>query len=56
MLRRLRAWLMRPKRRDSGSGSPAEERSSGEDAIETAEGVAAEATPSKMTRLKTDRL
>ena len=56
MLERLRAWLTRRKRAETGGGPPDEERSSGEDAVETTEGVSAEATPSNMTRVKTDRL
>ena len=56
MLRRLRAWLMRRKGPESGGAPADDERSSGEDAVETAERVAAEATPSNMTRVKTDRL
>lgn len=56
MLRRLRAWLTRRKRPETGGAPPDQERSSGEDAVETAEGVTAEATPSHMTRVKTDRL
>ena len=56
MLRRLRVWLTRPKRPETGAAAPDEERSSGEDAVETAEGVAAEATPSNMNRVKTERL
>ena len=56
MLRRLRAWLTRPKHPEESGPPPAEERASGEDAVETAEGVAAESTPSNMNRVKTDRL
>jgi len=54
MLRRLRAWLTRPKGKEARVA--AEERSSGEDALETADRAAAEATPSGMPRVKTDRL
>jgi hypothetical protein len=57
MLQRLHAWLAGRKGPKSDSGeAPAEDRSSGEDAVETAEEVAAESTPSNMTRVKTDRL
>jgi hypothetical protein len=57
MFGRLRAWLTR-----AGIGRqppplpPDEDRSSGEDARATIEGVGAEATPSRMNRLKTERL
>jgi hypothetical protein len=57
MFRRIRAWLARARPQRAPSAVLAEEeRSSGEEAVATAEGVAAEATPSRMNRLKTDRL
>ena len=58
MLRGLRAKLWKRKReqREARREPAVEDRSSGEDAIETAEDEAAEATPSGMPRLKTDKL
>jgi hypothetical protein len=58
MFGRMRAWLTRGRRnRAQAPPVPASgDRSSGEDAKATIEGVGAEATPSQMNRLKTDRL
>ena len=58
MLSGLRAKLSRRKHeQQEGRSDPAvEERSSGEEAVETADEEAAEEAPSGMTRLKTDKL
>jgi hypothetical protein len=58
VLKGLRAKLWKRKREQrEGRREPAVvERSSGEDAIETAEDEAAEGAPSGMPRLKTDEL
>ena len=56
MLQRLRAWLGRPEPESSGAAPPDDDRTSGEDAVDGLEDEAAEATPSNMTRVKTDRL
>jgi hypothetical protein len=58
VLSRLRAKLSRRKlkQQEARSDPPVDERSSGEEAIETADEEAAEEAPSGMTRLKTDNL
>jgi hypothetical protein len=52
----LRAKLWRRKLEEARSEPTVEERSSGEEAIETADEEADEEAPSGMTRLKTDNL
>jgi hypothetical protein len=54
----LRAKLSRRQlvQQEARSEPAVEERPSGEEAIETADGEAAEEAPSGMTRLKTDNL
>ena len=58
MLSGLRAklWRRRLEQQEAGSDPAVEGRSSGEEAIETADEAAAEEAPSGMTRLKTDNL
>jgi hypothetical protein len=58
MLRGLRArfWRRKREQREARRELPVEERASGEEALETVEEEAAEATPSGMPRLKTDKL
>ena len=58
MLSDLRAKLRRHKleQQEARSEPAVEERSSGEEAIETADEDAAEEAPSGVTRLKTDNL
>jgi hypothetical protein len=58
MFSRLRAKLWRQKleQQEARNDPAVEERSSGEEAIETADEEAAEEAPSGMTRLKTDNL
>jgi hypothetical protein len=57
MFERLRAWLIPAGiRRQPPSLPPDEDRSSGEDARATIDRAGAEATPSRMNRLKTERL
>lgn len=55
MRERIHAWVSRQKRRRARPGQP-RERASGEEAIGTTAGVTAEATPSGMPRVKTERL
>jgi hypothetical protein len=54
----FRDWItkLRKRKRVEQERPEPEERSSGEDAIATAEDEAAEATPSGLTRVKTDEL
>ena len=54
----FRDWItkLRKRKRIEQEGPEPEDRSSGEDAIATAENEAAEATPSGMPRVKTDEL
>ena len=58
MLSDLRAkfWRRKLEQREARNEPAVEERSSGEEAIETADEEAAEEAPSGMTRLKTDKL
>ena len=58
MAKRIRSTFFRRGRRPSQTvrQTPAAERASGEEAMLTRERQDAEATPSAMTRLKTDRL
>lgn len=58
MLRGLRARLWKGKggQLEDRRELPVEDRSSGEDALETIEDEAAEATPEGMPRLNTDEL
>ena len=52
----LRAKLWKRKQQEARSEPAVDERSSGEEAIETADEDAAEEAPSGVTRLKTDNL
>ncbi len=58
MLRGLRArlWKRKGEELEGRREPPVEDRSSGEDALETIEDEAAEATPGGMPRLNTDEL
>jgi hypothetical protein len=56
MLQRLRAWLGRDEPEVSVAAPPDDDRTSGEDVLEGLEDETAEATPSDMNRLKTDKL
>ncbi len=58
MLSGLRAklWRRKVEQQEARSAAAMEERSSGEEAVETADREAAEQAPSGMTRLKTDNL
>ena len=53
---RAKLWKRKREQREARREPAVVERSSGEDAIETAEDEAAEGTPSGMPRLKTDEL
>jgi len=53
---RAKLWRRKLEQQEARSEPAVEERSSGEEAIETADEEAAEETPSGMTRLKTDNL
>lgn len=58
MLSGLRAklWKRKHEQQEDRRDASVEDRSSGEDAIETADEEAAEEAPSGITRLKTDEL
>jgi hypothetical protein len=53
---RAKLWRRKLEQQEARNEPAVEERSSGEEAIETAHEEAAEETPSGMTRLKTDNL
>jgi hypothetical protein len=53
---RAKFWRRKLEQREARNEPAVEERSSGEEAIETADEEAAEEAPSGMTRLKTDKL
>jgi hypothetical protein len=53
---RLKRWKRKGDQQEVRRAPVEAGRSSGEDAIETAEDEAAEGTPSRMPRLKTDKL
>ncbi len=55
MLERMQSWFRRRRRREAAANVP-EERSSGEEAVATVAGASAEATPSGMPRVKTEKL
>jgi hypothetical protein len=52
----MRTWLRTRRQPGEAPAAPLEERSSGEDAVQTAQQTAAEAAPSGQPRVKTDRL